>query len=266
MTNWHNESGRPLSAVAWLEAHHSAKIVERTEFTKRVICKSPKRIVDLGCGPGIWLELFSQHADTDCELFGIDADEGSIAHAMNRSRSWEQDTRFQCINIDTNPEKIPESDIYLAFNIFPYIKNISLLMETLRKKLRPGGFLVIRQYDGSLLRIGPMNTKDRSLIDTSLQTSIVGSTQFMHYDLDRVFEAVSNSFFEDKLIEFEVFKRVAPYPDDFLKYFTNTIDWTLDHISEDAGKKLLNWYTKIKQNKFHTPSYFSEVDLVAWLS
>lgn len=266
MSNWHNESGRPLSAIPWLEAHHAAKFIERTEFAKRVINKSPHRIVDLGCGPGIWLELFSQHVKPGCELFGIDADEGSISHAVNRSRTWTQETSFQCINIDTNPEEIPEADVYLAFNIFPYIKNINLLMETLRKKLRPNGVVVIRQYDGSLLRIGPMSPKDRSLIDTSLQSSVLGSSQFMHYDLDRVFEAISNSCFDDKEVEFEVFKRVSPYPDDFLKYFTNTIDWTLDHISDDAGIKLRNWYSKIKQNEFGIPSYFSEVDLVAWLS
>lgn len=266
MSNWYNESGRPLSAISWLEAHHEAKFVERTEFAKRVINKSPKRIIDLGCGPGIWLELFSQHAQSGCELFGIDVDEGSIAHAINRSRTWAQETSFQCINIDTNPEEIPEADVYLAFNIFPYIKNISRLMDTLKRKLRPDGVVVIRQYDGSLLRIGPMSPKDRALIDTSLQSSVLGSSQFMHYDLDRVFEAISDSCFEYKEVEFEVFKRVAPYPDDFLSYFINTIDWTLDHISEDAGEKLLNWYTRIKQNKFSTPSYFSEVDLVAWLS
>lgn len=266
MSNWHNESGRPLSAISWLEAHHKAKLDERTEFTKRIINKSPKTIVDLGCGPGIWLELFSQHADAGCKLYGIDADEGSIAHARNRSSSWAQQSSFQCLNIDTTPEEIPEADVYLAFNIFPYIKNISLLMETLRKRLKPNGVVVIRQYDGSLLRIGPMSPRDRSLIDTSLQSSVLGSSQFMHYDLDRVFEAISDSCFDDKKIEFEVFKRIAPYPDSFLTYFTNTIEWTLDHISEDAGIKLRNWYSKIKLNEFRSSSYFSEVDLVAWLS
>lgn len=266
MSNWHNESGRPLSAIPWLEAHHEAKLIERTEFVKRVINNSPQRIVDLGCGPGIWLELFSQHAGPSCELIGIDSDECSIACAISRSYTWAQATILQCINIDTHPEEIPEADIYLAFNIFPYIKDINFLMETLRKKLRPNGIVVIRQYDGSLLRIGPMSQRDRTLIDTSLQSSVLGSSQFMHYDLDRVFEAISDSCFEGKEIEFEVFKRVAPYPDNFLTYFTNTIEWTLDHISEDAGIKLRNWYTGIKQNEFRTPSYFSEVDLVAWLS
>lgn len=266
MSNWHNESGCPLSAISWLEAHHKAKLDERTKFAKRVINASTKTIVDLGCGPGIWLELFSQHAEASCRLHGIDTDEGSIAHASNRSISWAQEASFRCLNIDTNPEEIPEADVYLAFNIFPYIKNIDLLLKTLKKKLRPNGVIVIRQYDGSLLRIGPMSQRDRSLIDTSLQAAVLGSSQFMHYDLDRVFEAISVSCFDNKKIEFEVFKRIAPYPDSFLAYFTNTIEWTLDHISEDAGVKLNNWYSRIKLNEFRAPSYFSETDLVAWLS
>jgi SAM-dependent methyltransferase len=258
MSNWNNNSGKPLASDSWLEAHHRAKLVERIAFSKKIAAHSPQRIVDLGCGIGLWLELCAQVLNTSCELVGIDVDPECLSKAETRLKSFSNKKQFIPLDLENYGDNLPEADIYLAFNIFPYIPDISALLRTLRKKIRPGGFLIVRQYDGSMLRIGPMNSRDRQIIDTSLMTSLAGSSQFKHYDLDRVFEALRQSDFARQDIDFETFSRLSPYPIEFQDYFT---------ISEDAADRLLSWMkAETGDLSSHRPSYFVEVDMVAWLS
>lgn len=266
MTNWRNGTGKPLSSLSWLEAHHAAKLPERTAFVQEVVSRNPKRIVDLGCGPGIWLNLISQYVESSCELIGIDSDEETLRIAKNKATQWPQNKRFTCLDVDCEPNTLPEADIYLAFNIFPYVQNINGLFETIKNKLSANGALVIRQYDGSLLRLGPMGQRRRFLIDSSLQASVLGSTQFRHYDMDRVFEAINGSPFKNKNIAFETFQRVAPYPKEFLAYFENSVHWIRELLGEDAKEELTEWQQSVRMADVSSGSYCVETELVAWLS
>lgn len=267
MSSWYNDSGRPLASNAWLEAHHRAKLPERKAFVNLIAERAPCRVVDLGCGPGLWLELLAEALDANCELIGIDNDAVALREARDKARFWPQSTRFEQVDFEANPEGLPEADVFLAFNVFPYVSDPRNLLKDIRLRLRPGGCLIVRQYDGALLRMGPMNEQDRQLIDMSLMASVLASGQFKHYDLDRVFQSIATSNYASKLIDFEVFRRVAPYPPEFKDYFMNTIRWTHKYISEEARVRLEQW---IEARSDHVsrnlPSYFMEVDLVAWLS
>lgn len=267
MSSWHNETGRPLASDAWLEAHHQAKLPERTAFARLIAQRAPRSIVDLGCGPGLWLQLLSDLVSEDCQIVGIDSDAGTLDAARSRATTWPQSSEFVALDFETQANELPDADVFLAFNIFPYVANPQELLTTLKSKLRPGGCLVVRQYDGALLRMGPMSDRDRQLIDMSLMASVVGSGQFKHYDLDRVFQSIAASPFDTKAIDFEVFRRVAPYPPDFQSYLVNTIEWTRKYISDEARDRLDAWRRPTGHGGTSgAPSYFMEVDLVAWLS
>lgn len=267
MSNWHNESGRPLASDTWLEAHHQAKLPERTAFAKLIAQRAPRRVVDLGCGPGLWLELLKNELSEDCELIGIDTDESLLETARGRASRWHEPRTFELLDFEANPDALPHADIFLAFNVFPYVSDPARLLEAIRSKLCAGGCLIVRQYDGSLLRMGPMNDHDRQSIDASLMASVVGSGQFKHYDLDRVFLSIASSAFESKMVDFEVFRRVAPYPPEFQDYLANTIEWTRKYISDDARDRLDRWLQAWGgRTSDSSPAYFMEVDLVAWLS
>jgi hypothetical protein len=60
---------------------------------------------------------------------------------------------------------------------------------------------------------------------------------------------------------------VAPYPPEFQSYLVNTIEWTRKYISDEARERLDAWCLTTSQGSSSAvPSYFMEVDLVAWLS
>ncbi len=239
---------------------------ERERFARSILNCEPKRIVDLGCGPGLWLELLNGLVSEDCEFIGIDSDNAAIDEARIRANGWSRKVQFLELDIEKQLDEIPEADLFLAFNVFPYLTNSAIVLDAIRLRLCRSGLLVLRQYDGALLRFGPLDQTKRSRLDNSLQASILGSDEFRHYDLDFVFQAVGASRFQKKEIKFELFQRTAPYPPEFVEYLTNTVEWTIAHTAEDISEELRQWLSQNKQTAFQSPSYFIEVDMVTWLS
>lgn len=264
MTKWHNETSRPLSSFDWLKVHHMAKLPERTSFVKSLMEQySPSTIVDLGCGPGFWLELFNNYASTECTFIGLDYDKSAIEYASKVASNWERDYSFDTYDIFKDNNRIPLADMYLAFNIFPYTNNLDTFLSMLKSKMKKGSVLVIRQYDGASIRFGPIPHKQRIEIDNSLFTSVSMSNNFSHYDLDRVYSTINSTKFSKKKIKFETYQRNSPYSEKENEYISNMIEWTSAYISKKAQKDLIDWYNSYYHNK---QTYFIEVDLTAVVS
>ena len=262
MLEWKNNSGKQLSSEKWLVIHHNAKLKERTEFIKNNIKSTDKIIMDIGCGPGLWMKLLDEFLTEECTLIGVDSDKTAIESANERLRHSNSNINLINCNVEEYVYNLPNADLILLFNMFCFIDGPDYFLEALRSKLNPGGRIIIRQYDGSNIRIGPMEEKTRKLIDNSLFSSISLSNQFHHYDLDRVFGAIENSSFTFKKIEMEIFFKKTPYSNEVRLYLEEHIKWTNEYISEEAQIKLNEWKTK----QFEKFSYCTEVDLVATLS
>lgn len=261
MRTQENTSGKPLADAEWLEHHHNAKLPERVAFAKRLALLHPKSIVDLGCATGLWLELLNNHLPDDCEFVGIDSDKVSLGIAKKRSHLWRRKTSFILLDLEKEASKIPPSDLTLAFNIFPYISDLKTFLEVLSSR-RPKGALAIRQYDGASIRFGPMKTSERQQMEADLRLAVENSQKFKHYDLDRTFQTINSSAYTTIDCWFETFQRVSPFPNDFIPYYSGTLEWTYNHLSERSAERLKVWMT----NSQSLHRYFFEVDLVAILS
>ncbi len=203
--------------------------------------------------------MFDEYLPSDCSFVGIDSDEESLNIAKERSKKWNRESSFMILDLETNANDIPPCDLTLAFNIFPYIKDLDRFVDILSRRV-PRGILAIRQYDGASIRFGPMPTKSRQTIECDLRLSTENSSIFKHYDMDRTFECLKKSKYSINEYDFELFKRISPFPEEFLPYYTETLKWTAEHISEKSSNYLLEWLEN------DTMRYFYEVDLVAILS
>lgn len=257
-----NSTGKPLANIKWLENHHQAKIPERTKFAQKLVKFQPKKLIDLGCASGLWLELLDQILPVECEFIGIDSDSESLDMANDRSKSWERKVSFMQLDIEKEVAKIPASDLTLAFNIFPYIKNLDAFISALADRT-PRGVLAVRQYDGASIRFGPMPTSVRQKIESDLRIATENSQKFRHYDLDRTFTALKNSAYKQGNYEFELFERSSPFNEDFIPYYQGTLSWTCQFLSESSAEFLNKW---MEEDPLMLNRYFYEVDLVALLS
>lgn len=264
MTKWHNKSGKPLSSLEWLKIHHSAKLPERKLFVQSLIYNiNPKRIIDLGCASGLWLDIFNEFLSKDCEFIGIDINKDSIVEAKKLSKKWDRKVSFLNIDIVNDSNLIPEGDLFLAFNLFCYIEDASSFINIINSKINNDGCFVIRQYDGATMRFGPMPYEDRNYIEDSLFNAVGDSKQFKHYDIDRIYNELINSSFDNKQIFFETFEKHSPFSDDFHQYYKGTIEWTINYINDTESKTLQQWYSNYHNQLGY---YFLENYLVSVLS
>jgi hypothetical protein len=194
----------------------------------------------------------------DCEFIGVDSDPDALTVAEARSHSWHRAARFECIDIDLDPASVPAGDLVLAFNIFPYLSDPSLILHRVAADRHT---LAIRQYDGAALRFGPMDAELRGAIEASLRVAAGSSELFRHYDMDRTFELISSAPFPSREIAFELFARTSPFPAEFRLYYEGMLSWTAELVSENAAAGLEAWIAESDDRR-----YFFEVDLTAILS
>ena len=62
-------AARSVSAD-WLEAHHEAKLTEHRRFGETFARYEPSRVVDIGCGTGLRLDLLDKLIPPSCESWG----------------------------------------------------------------------------------------------------------------------------------------------------------------------------------------------------
>lgn len=257
-----NSTGKPLAGSIWLEKHHNAKIPERTKFAKKLADLKPHKLVDLGCASGLWLDLLNQILPDECEFIGIDSDIESLNIAIERSKTWKRKISFLNLDIEKESSKIPPADLTLAFNIFPYIRDINSFINIIKQK-NPTGILAVRQYDGASIRFGPMPTYERQKIESDLRLALDNNQSFRHYDLDRTFMALKNSNYCNFKYEFELFERISPFDSSFIPYYSGTLSWTAQFLSESSFSFFNKW---MNEDPELLNRYFYEVDLVAILS
>lgn len=212
----------------------------------------------------MWLELLNSMLPDDVEFLGIDIDEDILRIAEQKSSHWNRKVSFANVNFE-DFDGYNEIDLILAFNIFPYVKDIDKTIDFLYKKINSNGYIAVRQYDGASIRFGPLKHSERILVDSSLYSSLSASNVFLHYDLDRVFSSLRNSKFIVKNMEFEIFSRISPFDKHLKKYLHQTLDWTRLYINKRAQKILYSWEEKFLYNEKINDAYFFEVDLVGLL-
>lgn len=264
MATWRNPSGRPLSSEAWLDAHHAAKLPERTRFAETLVQYQPLVVVDIGCGTGLWLDLLDQVLPPTCEFVGVDSDGESLVAARKRATRWQRRSEFLQMDVEREPDRLPQADLLLMFNVLPYLPDAATLIRRLRDSGRFSR-LALRQYDGTTIRLGPIPPHDRFAIDASLHAAIGSSGEFGHYEMDRAFALIRELELNPERIEFELTERFSPFPTDFEAFFSATLSWLQDLLSEDAASRLraaeISWDHRVPGG-----TYFSQVDLVAVLS
>lgn len=109
-----------------------------------------KRLLDLGCGPGLYAELFAEHG---FEVVGMDISKRSVEYAKKVAEKNQQRNQFLCMNY-LNMDFYCEFDvvvlIYCDFGVLPP-SDRAMLLKKIYLALRPGGLFFL---DGHSLMHG----------------------------------------------------------------------------------------------------------------
>lgn len=124
----HDGASRPPETIAATVAH----------FLASGLLKPGYRVLDLGCGPGLYAEAFSR---AGMNVVGIDISERSLAYARARAEAGGQDIDYRCMNfLDIGYREAFDAvlQVYGELCVFPDDKR-DLLLGRVHQALKKDG-------------------------------------------------------------------------------------------------------------------------------
>ena len=103
----------------------------RLDYVTRAAKVKGKRILDIGCGGGIFSESL---AKLGANVTGIDLAESSLNVAMNHAKESNLDIKYESIDIEALSEKQPNSfDIVVCFELLEHVPNPKSIISSCKK-------------------------------------------------------------------------------------------------------------------------------------
>lgn len=127
-----------------------------------------QRILDLGCGPGLWATMFAEQVAPGGQVVGLDISAPLIEHAVARR---DDDPRGELIHFalgdfSTVPFGDDTFDAAFMGNCLSYVPDARGVIQEMKRVTRPGGRVVSKEFDDATLIFHPI---DPHLTATVLQ-------------------------------------------------------------------------------------------------
>lgn len=110
-----------------------------------------KRLLDLGCGPGIYAEML---CDRGFSVTGIDFSKRSIEYAQNRAKETKRNIEYRYQNyldIDYENEYDVAILIYCDFGVLSPLDR-GILLKKIHRALKTGGLLILDVFNENYLK------------------------------------------------------------------------------------------------------------------
>lgn len=228
-----NECGLPLNAIEWLVTHHRSKLVEREEMIQDLHLQRGSRVVDAGCGPGLWTPLLARAIGPRGHIIGVDLSAEALVTAQQRSRGewYERQVSYKQGSMEHLP--VPYGSIHAIFsaNVSQYLPEPVETFAAIGRYLLPGGRLAIKDID--------FGTMHFSTVDTELQQRVFQARA--DWERQRLLEEgylFEDSWVGSKLagylreagytdVQEKLYRvvRYAPLDPDFRAYLQGITDW-----------------------------------------
>jgi len=161
-----NECGLPLNAIEWLVTHHRSKLVEREEMIQGLHLKRGGKIVDAGCGPGLWTPLLANAVGPRGHVMGVDLSAEALITAQQRSQGewYERQVSYKQGSMELLPVSYDSIHTIFSANVSQYLPEPVETFAAMGRYLVPGGRLAIKDID--------FGTMHFSSVDSALQERV----------------------------------------------------------------------------------------------
>jgi ubiquinone/menaquinone biosynthesis C-methylase UbiE len=157
-----NEGGLPLNAIEWLETHHHCKARERAQMIRDIDFKQGSKVVDAGCGPGLWTPLLARAIGYQGQILGVDVSPEALMTAYKRihGKRYEHIVQYKRCLLEKLPVDYGSVDLIFSANVSQYLPEPEKTFDAMGRYLVPGGGLVIKDIDFGTMRF---HTIDKGL-------------------------------------------------------------------------------------------------------
>ena len=264
-----NECGLPLNAIEWLVTHHSSKLAERERMIQDLQLPHGSKIVDAGCGPGLWTPLLAKAIGPRGRIIGVDLSAEALVTARQRGRGqwYEGQVSYKQGPLEHLPVACGSAHTSFSANVSQYLPEPVETFAALGRYLLPGGLLAIKDIDFGTLRF--------SGVDPALQAQIFQARQ--RWERERVSQEY---VFEDSWVGAKLagylraagyedvreitytIKRQAPLPTNFRAYLQGIVSWFVcegaPFLNRTEVRAWLDAFADGAQCAFDQPSFCFE--------
>jgi ubiquinone/menaquinone biosynthesis C-methylase UbiE len=151
--------GLELTELNWLLDHHKAKEYERWRMVEDLDLKQGDRVLDLGCGPGLWTPMFAEKVRPNGKVTAVDFDEALIDYARNNPENRRYGGVVEFRVDDFYNISFPDNTFDLAFfgNCFAYVTDQQSVLREQKRVVTVGGRVVAKDFDGAILVVHPID-------------------------------------------------------------------------------------------------------------
>lgn len=195
----------PGNAVMWIDSHISQELLKahldpnhdaasrRPESIDRIVTwmkkqmkDDAKKILDLGCGPGLYCEKF---AEEGFDVTGIDFSSNSIDYANTRAK--QKALKIDYIHANYLEYQLNDTYdliyiIFCDFGVLSLVEQI-LFLSTVYQALNDGGTFILDVYNEGILKVKSFNNDwEASLNGFWSPTPYVCLSQSFHYPKNKL--------------------------------------------------------------------------------
>ncbi|MBO9547272.1 class I SAM-dependent methyltransferase, partial [Caulobacter sp.] len=137
-----------MASTDWLTTHFLAKSPDRSREINGLDIPQGARVLDLCCGPGLFIPLLLNLVGPTGHVTGVDQDPMSLdaAHARlvaQPHRNW----TLQQARLEDFIDRVADFDIVLLFNCIGYFGDPVQVIRNLACRLRPGSRIIVKDFD-----------------------------------------------------------------------------------------------------------------------
>lgn len=242
------KGGIELSSLDWLLLHHRVKLLDRQEIVRKLDIQPGDRVLDLGCGPGLWTQLLADAVGPSGRIVGIDFDSYLLAHAgrITRESHPGHDISFRQMDFSDVGTLDETFDVVFFSNCFCYLPDPSTMVGSMTRVTRPGGRIIGRNWDGEPFLLYPMDVGLLSLVQHHLVQATESQTEgayFDHYFGRKMPGLFRRQDFRHVTCDTHVIQRFGPADSDLAAYIRTNGEWMGDKIKGRVDEaSLAEWY------------------------
>lgn len=226
----HDEQTMEFININWLVDHHKTKKKERSRMVDSLNLKSGDKVLDLGCGPGLWTPIFAEKVKPSGKVIGIDISGDLLDYARENLKNTplKDIIEFRQADLNDIPFEDNEFDVVFFGNCFAYVKDHSKVLEELKRVAKEGGRVVAKDFDGAIIIFHPIAPHLQLKVLTANSKGLEENPPnppFDNYAGRKMHGFFLHAGFKNITTKTYAIQKVPPLTPEAIRYITGNAEW-----------------------------------------